>query len=173
LIPVVGYADIPGTRLVIVHHATQWAALEDLSARVSAGNVLFTGFPADAGDLCALFDSSVRVSNDEPYGLATLEAADSGVPVVPPTTRGVRMIAGRLPIHLVSIGSTEEREAGLRPGAAREIPYPAITGYGTKVRLRELYTIYDRLVALGHIDRTSVKAAPGGDGAIYSHIPPA
>jgi glycosyltransferase involved in cell wall biosynthesis len=171
LIRAFGHADIPGARLVIVGDGSQRSELESLSARLAAGNVLFTGFRDDARDLYALFNLFVLNSDDEPYGLAILEAADAGVPIVATATQGASAIAEHLPIHLVSIGSPDALEAALRLGVARGIPSPSVTGFGIDERLGELQTVYDRLVAFGRKRQTMARASY--DGTARGHVPPA
>jgi glycosyltransferase involved in cell wall biosynthesis len=171
LIRAFAHADIPGTRLVIVGDGSQRSALQSLSARVAAGNVVFTGFRADARDLYALFDLFILNSDDEPYGLAILEAADAGVPIIATNTQGASAIAEHLPIHLIPIGSPDALEAALRLGVGRRIPSSSITGFDIEGRLGELQTLYDLVVDLGPKRQITAKASL--DGTARGHIPPA
>ncbi len=148
LIEAFGRAKRPKARLVIVGDGSQRRALEQLAARTGvAGAVVFTGFRPDARDLYALFDLFVLNSSDEPYGLAILEAAEAGVPVIATATEGASAIAEHLPIQLVPVGSPEALAAALSAGRAPAASASAVAGYGIDARLRQLLACYDRVVA--------------------------
>lgn len=78
----------PETRLVIVGSETPWhpgyqKTLEALAANLGvAEQTIFTGFRRDVPELLAAMDVFLHPSRHEPFGQATAEASQAGLPVV-------------------------------------------------------------------------------------------
>ncbi len=140
---------LPRGRLVVVGEGSERAALQaHADALGLGGQVAFTGFRADVRDLYALFDLFVLNSSDEPYGLAILEAAAAGVPVVATATAGARAIAATLPLDLVPVGDRTAltqamRRAVTKPG--RQLGFRS--GFAIGDRLPQIVDAYRRLIA--------------------------
>ncbi len=172
LIEAFARADLPNARLVIVGDGSQRSDLERLAARVgAAGRIVFTGFRADARDLMSLFDLFVLNSDDEPYGLAILEAAGAGVPVIAAASRGPRAIAASIPIHLVPPGAAEALTDALRQGFSRRIPAASVAGHRMEDRLPDLLAFYARVAARRRPVRARMQAAQGSSS--HGHTPTA
>jgi glycosyltransferase involved in cell wall biosynthesis len=116
-------AALPHSRLVIVGQGSQQATLAALAQRLGLGSrVVFTGFRADVRVLYPTFDLFVLNSQDEPYGLAILEAAAAGVPVIATDTVGATAIAEHLPLRLVPVGSQPALVQAMQDAWSRRQP---------------------------------------------------
>jgi glycosyltransferase involved in cell wall biosynthesis len=141
---------LPQSRLVIVGQGSQRAALAALVQRLGLGSrVVFTGFRADARALYATFDLFVLNSNDEPYGLAILEAAAAGVPVVATATVGATAIAEHLPLRLVPVGSQPALAQAMRDAwSRRQRPaMPDLRAFSIDRRVAEILAAYRQVAA--------------------------
>lgn len=142
-------AQIPEARLLIAGEGSQRAALQAVCRRHGiADRVIFTGFRPDVRDLYPLFDMFVLNSLDEPYGLAILEAAAAGVPVIASDTIGARAIAESLPIRLVAAGLDQALAAALREAACRRPPpNPLPAAFTIEARLPAVVDAYRCVIA--------------------------
>ncbi len=131
LIDAFARAGLPDARLVVIGAGEAREALEAQAAALGlAGRVRFTGFRADARDCFFLFSLFVLNSESEPYGLAILEAASSGVPVISTATAGARTIAANLAVTLVPIGDTGALAQALHAAwTRRHDPAPECRGF--------------------------------------------
>jgi glycosyltransferase involved in cell wall biosynthesis len=76
-------AGVPGARLLIIGQGSQRRALEKLVDRLGLGHrVEFRGYRADTRPAVAETHACVNASDDEPLGLAVMEAMASARPVV-------------------------------------------------------------------------------------------
>lgn len=115
LIKAFARADLPRSRLVIIGEGSQRAELAALASGLGmADRVVLAGFRRDVRDLYSVFDLFVLNSTDEPYGLAILEAAEAGVPVIAAASAGPLSIARSLPVTLVPVGATGRLADALR-----------------------------------------------------------
>lgn len=148
-------AELPHARLVIVGQGSQQAALARLVQRLGLGTgVVFAGFRADARELYATFDLFVLNSSDEPYGLAILEAAAAGVPVIATSTVGATAIAEHLPLRLVPVGNQPALVQAMRDAWPRRRP-PEIAdlrAFSIDRRVSEILAAY-RQIAPRRADR--------------------
>lgn len=149
-------AELANAFLIIAGEGEERAALERLAGRLGiGGRVVFTGFRPDIRDLYGLFDVFVSNSRNESYGLAILEAAAAGVPVIASQTRGACAIAREHPLRLVPIGDTGALRAALREALCRPVaPIPPLAGFGVTDRLPAILDAYDRVRALSSPSRT-------------------
>src|ERR1700722_3303292 len=152
-------AALPQSSLVIVGQGSQQAALAGLAQRLGLGTrVVFTGFRADARELYPIFDLFVLNSSDEPYGLAILEAAAAGVPVIATSTVGAVAISDHIPIRLVPVGSQTALALAMGEAWGRQLTpaAPHLAGHGIEQRVAEIMAAY-RVVAKpsGRIEHSS------------------
>ncbi len=139
---------LPRGRLVVVGEGSERAALQAHADTLKlSGQVVFTGFRADVRDLYALFDVFVLNSSDEPYGLAILEAAAAGVPVIASATAGARAIAAALPLDLIPVGDRAALTQAMRRAVAKPGRQLAPrTGFAIGDRLPQIVDAYRHLI---------------------------
>ncbi len=147
LIAAFNEAGLRQARLIIVGDGSERAALEAEAMRLGlGGRVRFAGFRSDVRDLYALFNVFVQNSGDEPYGLAMLEAAASGVAVIATATDGARTIAARVPITLIPACEQTALVGALRLAyAARQDSAPPLAGFAFDDRLPAFLALYRRM----------------------------
>lgn len=147
LIRAFGAAQIPAARLLIIGEGEERIRLERLAAETGGGRIMFAGFRRDVRDLYFLLDLFVLNSVEEPYGLATLEAAASGVPVIATATLGGRAIAERHPVRLVPPGAPAALAAALTEAwRGRGTPAPALAGFAIEDRLPDILRTYQAVL---------------------------
>jgi len=141
-------AALPQARLIIVGQGDQQATLAALARQLGlAKHVIFTGFRADARELYPSFDVFVSNSSDEPYGLAILEAAAAGVPVIATATVGATAIAEHLPLRLVPTGSQPPLVQAMRDAWSQRQP-PAMANlheFSIEHRVAEILAAYHQM----------------------------
>jgi glycosyltransferase involved in cell wall biosynthesis len=141
-------AALPRSRLIIVGQGGQQATLAGLVRQIGlAERVVFTGFRADARELYPLFDVFVSNASDEPYGLAILEAAAAGVPVIATATVGATAIAWHLPLRLVPAGSQAALVQAMRDSWSQRQP-PAMANlheFSIDHRVAEILAAYHQV----------------------------
>lgn len=143
-------AALPQSRLVIVGQGSQQAALARSAQRLGLeSRVVFTGFRADARELYPLFDLFVLNSSDEPYGLAILEAAAAGIPVIATSTIGATAIAEHVPLRLVPVGNQPALTQAMGEAWLQRAPpvTPDLHAFSIDRRVAEILAAYRQVAS--------------------------
>ena len=165
-------AALPRSRLVIVGQGSQHAALVGLVQQLGLEDrVVFTGFRADARQLYSLFDLFVLNSSDEPYGLAILEAAAAGIPVIATSTVGATAIARHLPLRLVPTGRQLALVQAMRDACSQREPLamPDLQAFSIERRVAEILAAYREILAADRVMAPDSVASPAPSWPPPSH----
>ncbi len=141
-------AAIPAAKLVLAGEGSERKALEQLAQTLGIeAQVVFAGFRPDVRDLYYLFNAFVLNSTDEPYGLAILEAAGSGVPVICAASAGPIAIAEHLPIALIPRDDTAALARALAAAAREPAPWYDMATFTVATKTRETIAAYRDIAA--------------------------